>query len=382
MYSLRKAGRRFKGTNVLVHVFCIVMANKFAEQKSFCTFERRSKKIIKISAMKTKLLIAMLLLLFAAPQGIGAQSIFVNRGEMGYAGVKVFEYPMQVLDYKGKKIEAFANIIYHYDGELGIYTQLVLRMCFLPLDAEGFPADLQDSIAKYARHGTVVSHSGIMCKGLRQTIKGKADMFSKAFSVKSDNEDAQAEVKYSAVFDPENPANCKIDYKIKRAKWSKPDEKVETEARGFWNSDRWSPALHDVGRIASWDSTSCNPYYFYTLLECRSRRPEGDAVFGEKDVKCDSVFFYVAPQLEQYRVGDGLASAELFDRDYKQYALSKRGSMKVCVQESHKLFDQDYLPFMDGSKAVWIDYRAKAKCRCVMKQLKMEQVSFSCLFHY
>ena len=48
--------------------------------------------------MKTKLLIAMLLLLFAAPQGIGAQSIFVNRGEMGYAGVKVFEYPMQVLD--------------------------------------------------------------------------------------------------------------------------------------------------------------------------------------------------------------------------------------------------------------------------------------------
>ena len=382
MYSLRKAGRRFKGTNVLVHVFCIVMANKFAEQKSFCTFERRSKKIIKISAMKTKLLIAMLLLLFAAPQGIGAQSIFVNRGEMGYAGVKVFEYPMQVLDYKGKKIEAFANIIYHYDGELGIYTQLVLRMCFLPLDAEGFPADLQDSIAKYARHGTVVSHSGIMCKGLRQTIKGKADMFSKAFSVKSDNEDAQAEVKYSAVFDPENPANCKIDYKIKRAKWSKPDEKVETEARGFWNLDRWSPALHDVGCIASWDSTSCNPYYFYTLLECRSRRPEGDAVFGEKDVKCDSVFFYVAPQLEQYRVGDGLASAELFDRDYKQYALSKRGSMKVCVQESHKLFDQDYLPFMDGSKAVWIDYRAKAKCRCVMKQLKMEQVSFSCLFHY
>lgn len=332
--------------------------------------------------MKTKLLIAMLLLLFAAPQGIRAQSIFVNRGEMGYAGVKVFEYPMQVLDYKGKKIEAFANIIYHYDGELGIYTQLVLRMCFLPLDAEGFPDDLQDSIAKYARHGTVVSHSGIMCKGLRQTIKGKADMFSKAFSVKSDNEDAQAEVKYSAVFDPENPANCKIDYKIKRAKWSKPDKKVQTDAQGFWNLDRWSPALHDVGRIASWDSTSCNPYYFYTLLECRSRRPEGDAVFGEKDVKCDSVFFYVAPQLEQYRVGDGLASAELFDRDYKQYALSKRGSMKVCVQESHKLFDQDYLPFMDGSKAVWIDYRAKAKCRCVMKQLKMEQVSFSCLFHY
>ena len=65
--------------------------------------------------MKTKLLIAMLLLLFAAPQGIGAQSIFVNRGEMGYAGVKVFEYPMQVLDYKGKKIEAFANIIYSYE---------------------------------------------------------------------------------------------------------------------------------------------------------------------------------------------------------------------------------------------------------------------------
>ena len=29
-----------------------------------------------------------------------------------------------------------------------------------------------------------------------------------------------------------------------------------------------------------------------------------------------------------------------------------------------------------------INYRAKAKCRCVMKQLKMEQVSFSCLFHY
>lgn len=117
--------------------------------------------------MKTKLLIAMLLLLFAAPQGIGAQSIFVNRGEMGYAGVKVFEYPMQVLDYKGKKIEAFANIIYSYEETEGIYTQLVLRMCFLPLDTEGFPPALQDSMAKYARHGTVVSHSGIMCKGLR-----------------------------------------------------------------------------------------------------------------------------------------------------------------------------------------------------------------------
>lgn len=333
--------------------------------------------------MKTKLLIAMLLLLFAAPQGIGAQSIFVNRGEMGYAGVKVFEYPMQVLDYKGKKIEAFANIIYHYDGELGIYTQLVLRMCFLPLDAEGFPDDLQDSIAKYARHGTVVSHSGIMCKGLRQTIKGKADMFSKAFSVKSDNEDAQAEVKYSAVFDPENPANCKIDYKIKRAKWSKPDEKVETEARGFWNSDCWSPALHDVGCIASWDSTSSKPYYFYTLIESCARHPEGNAVFGEKDSKCDSILFRVIPQLEQYRVGTGLAGASLFPNfDYKQYALSKKGSMKVCVQESRSVFPQDYFPFMDGSKTVWIDYRAKAKCRCVMKQLKMEQVSFSCLFHY
>ena len=43
--------------------------------------------------MKTKLLIAMLLLLFAAPQGITAQDGIPKRGDTDFRDVKVFEYP-------------------------------------------------------------------------------------------------------------------------------------------------------------------------------------------------------------------------------------------------------------------------------------------------
>ena len=82
--------------------------------------------------MKTKLLIAMLLLLFAAPQGIRAQDGIPKRGDTDFRDVKVFEYPKQVLDYNGKKVEAFANVIYNYDDRLGKYRNLTLRMCFLP----------------------------------------------------------------------------------------------------------------------------------------------------------------------------------------------------------------------------------------------------------
>lgn len=333
--------------------------------------------------MKTKLLIAMLLLLFAAPQGIGAQSIFVNRGEMGYAGVKVFEYPMQVLDYKGKKIEAFANIIYHYDGELGIYTQLVLRMCFLPLDAEGFPADLQDSIAKYARHGTVVSHSGIMCKKPRQAIKGKADMFSKAFSVKFDNWDAQAEVKYSAVFDPKNPAKCKIDYKISRARWSKPDETIGLIPSSAEDFDVWRPAIHDVGK---WSYRNYNPKhicYLIASVECRAPRRKNKFTGKIRVEKCDSVYLKVYPSLQDFNVGKGRRSISIFSGDVPdKYAFSKNGSEGVCAQGSFTVREGNCFPFMDRDKAVWFDYRAKAKCCYLNSNLVMEQVSFSCLFHY
>lgn len=333
--------------------------------------------------MKTKLLIATLLLLFAAPQGITAQDGIPKRGDTDFRDVKVFEYPKQVLDYNGQKVEAFANVIYNYDDRLGKYRYLTLRMCFLPLDTEGFPADLQDSIAKYARHGTVVCHSGIMCKKPRQAIKGKADMFSKAFSVKFDNWDAQAEVKYSAVFDPKNPAKCKIDYKISRARWSKPDETIGLYPSSAEDFDVWRPAIHDVGK---WGYRYNNPEhicYLIASVKCRAPRRKNKFTGKIRVEKCDSVYLKVYPSLQDFNVGKGRRSISIFSGDVPdKYAFSKNGSEGVCAQGSFTVREGNCFPFMDRDKAVWLDYRAKAKCCYLNSNLVMEQVSFSCLFHY
>lgn len=348
---------------------------------------------------------------FLAFTGINAQKHFPDEYSTNhYNGwrercpFKEFDFPVQTHVYKGRKIEARARMTYLLDKDKENYECVYLRIFLKPDDVSGFGRAAKDSIAKYGKHNTVVFHEILYQKGLKQRVKGEADMYARSFSPFVTDENDKIKVGYKAVFDYRHPDSCKIEYRFSDEPWERVSRTdiQDACANRFYHNAFSDFRLHD---IACFDKTSDVPsvssymagcFYFFDepsgkksdVVDPRETFPESVyayCIFNIYNTRTDGMEYPygIARQLVvlpgdttcmyKYFVGDDCGNVVM----QNTYPIYRGGDKGSCV------------PFFANDDIAYMDCRARARCRFVYggdcknpyKRYVVEQYSVSCTLY-
>lgn len=352
--------------------------------------------------------IVMLLVALAASLQVQAQRVdrslcflWDNGKSESYGVVKyetVFEYPEQLLDYNGLKIKARASVACEVVGPDKKCDRHVLTMSFMPLDTEGIPAYLKDSISKYAKRATVVKNFGLKAEN-KHTFKGKANMYARAFCNESHNDDSEITVKYKAVFNSENPLLNRIAYRLVKTEWKKPDLTMQIPEGELRYNNITEVDMHDMGyhKFIDKDSESLTGAEEHTttmLVSVRTgREPHCTDLSGRGLSKCrKGLLGSLSVTLNDFD-GDRILHSSTSFSNLNPYLGGGRfeyfmsdSPEKGIIMEKCSRFDTVFpmlsYPLHSKGKETWWKFRAEVKGKVIKDFLYTKQLSVSCLFYY
>lgn len=361
--------------------------------------------------MKTKRTIVCITALFLAFTGISAQKKFPDEysttyynGWREWASFKEFDFPVQTHVYKGRKIEARARMTYLLDKDNENYEAVYLRIFLKPDDVSGFGQAAKDSIAKYGKHSTVVFHELFYTKGLKQSVKGEADMYARSFSPFVVDENDKIRMSYRAVFDYRYPDSCKIEYCFFDEPWKRVSRTEILDACDdkFYHSSFFNFRLHDTGYFdKNSDSPSVSSYMAGQFFFFDEPSGKTSDVIDPRETFPESVYayneFYVyntSTNGREYSCGIARQSV-LVPGDtacmHKFFVGDDCG--EVIMQNTYPIYFNSHegscLPFFANDNIVYMDCRARAKCKFIYlgdyknpyKRYVVEQYSVSCMLY-
>ena len=352
--------------------------------------------------MKTNCLVLLLLLCFV-PLGIAAQTdvdsiAVVEVGPPVHSSgtwteesfsIPRYEFPERKLAYEGKEFDVRTNVLCRYNKGKKRYDLFAIEIFLKPLDITGMRCN--DSIRKYGGYGTYVYHESLDLKGPCRKIKGKADAYARVFDVHPPTTDDKLELCYSVVYDAENPERNTVEYKIKKARWSKPDKDKFYYPGSFtkYNSAGWwDITLHDlcnyspsIGQPVTMTKAKLKVSFFCFQFE-KDVNP-GASPNSTSPGRVNAYLDFNVKGTDKKGFCSGTDAVYSYPRSLEnntvRCTISKDNKGDVTIEERTHVF----LGLMQSLNPIFpfgyagMDFRAKAKCRKRRGLFIIEQASFS-----
>lgn len=328
---------------------------------------------------------------------------FTNVNGPDESSCKDFEYPSQIIVYDGKKIEARGIVTYKYNAVTREYERLYLRVFMKSLCNDYLlPEDIATT-EKLADVYSLVQHERFGKKGSRQRIRGKADVYARAFGEVPCPADNMLELRYNAVFDCDNPEKSEITFKLSDGRWKTPRNYAkDIYARSEMKYGGWNFQLHGAGRFGFADgsflpaeqSALIGALWWQYPPEAESGRATGARSLPRPLYVFTNVYVKGIDkngQFGHYTIGGDVQSGRQWDLT-RMFVL-KENSKEITLQNTYNInrLPNGYLPlryFAKSDKMVHMDCRSYLKFKSKnpkkhqgFDNVILERATFSCYIH-